>query len=64
MDDGIEPTPRNMITRTKLFESNLQMVREIYFMKGSRNMDLGIIFGQDLKIKMRPKGSRNQDPEI
>ena len=33
-------------------------------MKGSRNMDLGIIFGQDLKIKMRPKGSRNQDPEI
>ena len=24
MDDGIEPTPRNMITRTKLFESKLQ----------------------------------------
>jgi len=22
LDDGIEPTPRNMITRTKLFESN------------------------------------------
>ena len=26
MDDGIEPTPRNMITRTKLFESKLVMI--------------------------------------
>ena len=40
MIDEIEPTPKkydytkeNMITRTKLFESNLQMGREIYFMK-------------------------------
>ena len=39
MIDEIEPTPKkydytkeNMITRTKLFESNLQMGREIYFM--------------------------------
>ena len=61
----LNSTKENMITKTKLFESNLQILgREIYFMKGSRNMDLGIIFGQDLKIKTRPKGSRNQDPEI
>ena len=26
MDDGIEPTPRNMITITKLFESKLVMI--------------------------------------
>ena len=33
IDNGIQPMPRNMITKTKLFESNLQMGREIYFMK-------------------------------
>ena len=46
IDNGIQPMPRNMITKTKLFESNLQMGREIYFMKVRSKMATNLCFGQ------------------
>ena len=47
----LNSTKENMITKTKLFESNLQMGREIYFMKESE-----IYF---MKVRSKKYGFRN-----
>ena len=36
----LNSTKGNMITKTKLFESNLQMGREIYFMRAYEEINL------------------------
>ena len=55
----LNSTKENMITKTKLFESNLQMGREIYFMKESE-----IYFMKEseiyfMKVRSKKYGFRN-----